>query len=89
MLAEKTAYGGFEDSKYYSYPIYYGLLPAFNWNVRSWLVQHLRSLNLEEIITQIPRNEEEAARRGEWIDDFMASLRGLMRKNYPTIYLSQ
>ena len=61
---------------------------------RKELVRHLRSLNLADIIDQIPNNApcrlchlEE--KNGSWVVDVMASLRGLIRKNYPTVYLSQ
>jgi hypothetical protein len=48
---------------------------------RQTLTLHLRSLNLSEV-DQIP-NEPGA----DWADNFMASLRGLIRKNYPTVSL--
>jgi len=53
---------------------------------RESLIMHLRSLNLVEIIDQIPTNEKESW--GAWGLD-LASLRGLIRKNYPTVYVSQ
>jgi hypothetical protein len=48
------------------------------------LIHHLRSLNLGDIVNHIPNSSS------KWSSsDFMASLHGLIRRNYPTVYLSR
>ena len=55
--------------------------------IRNDLTLHLRSLNLAEVDKQIPNRPEQ--RDWRWLDNFMASLHGLIRKNYPTVSLTQ
>jgi hypothetical protein len=51
------------------------------------LQRQLISLNLGDIMNQIPTSADGAGY--SWADDFIASLRGLIHKNYPTMSLSQ
>ena len=52
---------------------------------RQRLINHLKSLNLAKIIIEIPDTDNQSFDG----DQILASLHGIIRQSYPTVYMSR